>query len=85
MRRGPKQSELSFSVELAEGLTLMEAQPHAELRRLDVGLGNQTLRLEFGSDCSSYTLVLRDGRKLDGFKELLSGGFASQGFNLLPV
>ncbi|XP_076437348.1 uncharacterized protein LOC143276620 isoform X2 [Babylonia areolata] len=60
------------SVELSEGLTLMEAQPHAELRRLDVGLGRQTLRLEYVSDCSSYTLVMRDTAKVDLFLELLS-------------
>ena len=64
------------SVELSEGLTLMEAQPHAELKRVEVGLGSQTLRLEYISDCSSYTLLLRDCQKVDIFKELLSGGFS---------
>lgn len=54
-----------------EDLKLMEAQPHAELRRVDVGLGKQSLRLEFNSDCSSYTMVLRDEDKLEMFKELL--------------
>ncbi|XP_070174710.1 serine/threonine-protein kinase 11-interacting protein-like isoform X2 [Littorina saxatilis] len=61
-----------ISVELSEALTLMEAQPHAELMRVDVGLGNQTLRLEYSSDCSSYTLVLRDAEKLEAVKELFS-------------
>ncbi|KAL8608017.1 hypothetical protein ACOMHN_023833 [Nucella lapillus] len=59
------------NVELGDGLTLMEAQPHAELKRVDAGLGRQTLRLEFVSDCSSYTLVMRDAAKVYAFAELL--------------
>ena len=75
--------DLCFSVELSEALTLMEAQPHAELQRVDVGLGSQTLRLEYLSDCSSYTLVLRNSHKVHTFKDLLSGGCYSF-FFLLP-
>ena len=72
-----RKADLCFSVELSEALTLMEAQPHAELQRVDVGLGSQTLRLEYLSDCSSYTLVLRDSHKVHAFKDLLSGGCSS--------
>ena len=55
----------------------MEAQPLAELRRVGVGLGGQTLRLEFTGDCSSYTLVARDAEKVCLFSELLSGQYFS--------
>ena len=79
-----RKADLCFSVELSEALTLMEAQPHAELQRVDVGLGSQTLRLEYLSDCSSYTLVLRNSHKVHTFKDLLSGGCYSFFFFLLP-
>ncbi|KAK7483010.1 hypothetical protein BaRGS_00025787 [Batillaria attramentaria] len=60
------------SVEPKDALTCVEIQPLAELKRVEVGLGRQTIRLEFTTDCSSYTLIMRNEEKVEAFLERLS-------------
>lgn len=62
------------SIEPKDALTCTEIQPLAELQRVDVGLGRQTVRLEFSTDCSSYTLVTRNADKVEVFIQRMSGG-----------
>lgn len=52
-------------------LNCVEIQPINELRYIDVGLGGQSLRLEFNTDCSSYTFVTRNQDKTLQFVEVL--------------
>ncbi|XP_053390035.1 uncharacterized protein LOC128552966 [Mercenaria mercenaria] len=49
-----------------------EDQPITELRYVDIGLGYQTLRLEFETECSSYTLLIADEGRCKKFKTLIS-------------
>ncbi|XP_060561365.1 serine/threonine-protein kinase 11-interacting protein-like [Ruditapes philippinarum] len=49
-----------------------ENQPISELRYIDIGLGYQTLRLEFETECSSYTLLIADEGKCKQFLTLIS-------------
>ncbi|CAG5135855.1 unnamed protein product [Candidula unifasciata] len=57
-------------------LHCVEIQPIPELRYIDVGLGGQTFRLEFVTDCSSYTFVTRNHDKTVQFVELLHTNLA---------
>ncbi|KAK3105989.1 hypothetical protein FSP39_010321 [Pinctada imbricata] len=41
-------------------LTCVENQPITELQYIDIGLGYQSLRFEFSTECSSYTFCIRD-------------------------
>ncbi|KAH9492420.1 hypothetical protein Btru_051065 [Bulinus truncatus] len=57
-------------------LTCIEIQPIPELRFVDVGLGGQSFRLEFVTDCSSYTFITRNKEKTLQFVELLHTNLA---------
>lgn len=59
------------SVEPKDALNCVEIQPLAELKRVEVGLGGQTIRLEFKTDCSSYTLIMFNEDKVEAFVERL--------------
>ncbi|BFZ06244.1 hypothetical protein BsWGS_09283 [Bradybaena similaris] len=55
----------------------VDVQPIPELRYIDVGLGGQSLRLEFVTDCSSFSLITGDRDKTAQFVEVLHGHLAS--------
>ncbi|XP_055859810.1 uncharacterized protein LOC106068855 [Biomphalaria glabrata] len=57
-------------------LTCVETQPIPELRYIDVGLGGQSFRLEFVTDCSSFTFITRNKEKTLQFVELLHTNLA---------
>ena len=57
----------------SDWLKCYEDQPITELQYVDVGLGYQSLRLEFGTDCSSYTLLIMDEGRCKRFLTLLTG------------
>ncbi|CAL1528335.1 unnamed protein product, partial [Lymnaea stagnalis] len=57
-------------------LTCVEIQPIPELRYIDVGLAVESLRLEFVTDCSSYTLITRNRDKTSQFVEVLHTNLA---------
>ncbi|XP_005094455.1 uncharacterized protein LOC101855476 [Aplysia californica] len=59
------------SKEPDQWLQCVEIQPIPELRYIDVGLGGQSLRLEFNTDCSSFTIVTRNRDKTSQFVDLL--------------
>lgn len=58
-----------------------EDQPITELQFVDVGLGYQSLRLEFGTDCSSYSLLIMDEGRCKRFLTLLTGIVQSVSMN----
>ena len=64
-----------FSDSASDWLKCYEDQPITELQFVDAGLGYQSLRLEFGTDCSSYTLLIMDEGKCKRFLTLLTGTF----------
>ncbi|CAG5128230.1 unnamed protein product [Candidula unifasciata] len=55
----------------------VEIQPIPELRYIDMGLGGQSLRLEFVTDCSSFTLIIGNRDKTVQFVEALHGHLTS--------
>ena len=57
----------------SDWLKCYEDQPITELQFVDVGLGYQSLRLEFGTDCSSYSLLIMDEGRCKRFLTLLTG------------
>ena len=57
----------------SDWLKCYEDQPITELQFVDAGLGYQSLRLEFGTDCSSYTLLIMDEGRCKRFLTLLTG------------
>ncbi|GFN94786.1 serine/threonine-protein kinase 11-interacting protein, partial [Plakobranchus ocellatus] len=54
----------------------IEIQPIPELRHIDVGLGGQSLRVEFVTDCSSYTIVTRNRDRTSQFVDVLHTNLA---------
>ncbi|XP_050407128.1 serine/threonine-protein kinase 11-interacting protein isoform X1 [Patella vulgata] len=64
----------------ATWLTCLDIQPVNELFHVDVGLGNQSIRLEFGTDCSCYTLIIRDEKRCQDFVHHLEELFKSELF-----
>ncbi|KAL5009658.1 hypothetical protein ScPMuIL_011963 [Solemya velum] len=54
-------------------LQSIEKQPITELQYIDIGLGYQSIRLEFGAQCSCFTLLIRDEGRCKKFIELLTG------------
>ena len=61
----------------SESLVVTDALNLGSLRSVHIGLGRQTVRMEFGSDSSSYTLIIRDSGMLGAIKALLSGEHAA--------
>ncbi|KAH3730838.1 hypothetical protein DPMN_056836 [Dreissena polymorpha] len=53
-------------------LVCYEDQLITELRYIDIGLGYQTLRLEFGTECASYSLLIADEGRCKQFLTLIS-------------
>ncbi|RUS72462.1 hypothetical protein EGW08_019779 [Elysia chlorotica] len=54
----------------------VEIQPIPELRYIDLGLGGQSLRLEFVTDCSSYTIITRNRDRTAQFVDVLHTNLA---------
>jgi hypothetical protein len=71
--------------DITDGLTCIENQPMTELRYIDIGLGHQSVRLEFDTMCSSYSLIFRDVERCHSFISVLTGNILQQYFSLLGV
>ncbi|WAR05991.1 S11IP-like protein [Mya arenaria] len=56
----------------SDWLKCYEDQPITELHYIDIGLGYQSLRLEFDTECASYTLLIADEGKCKKFLTLIS-------------
>ncbi|KAL4228720.1 protein kinase binding [Mactra antiquata] len=56
----------------SDWLKCYEDQPISELQYIDIGLGYQTLRLEFDTVCSSFTLLIADEGRCKQFFTLMS-------------
>jgi len=54
-------------------LKLYEDQSITELQYIDIGLGYQTLRLEFSKPGSSYSLLIADESRCKQFLTLITG------------
>ncbi|GFS11685.1 serine/threonine-protein kinase 11-interacting protein [Elysia marginata] len=60
----------------SQWVNCIEIQPIPELRYIDLGLGGQSLRLEFVTDCSSYTIITRNRDRTTQFIEVLHTNLA---------
>ena len=57
----------------ADYLKCIDKQPITELQYVDIGLGQQSFRLEFEQAGSSYSLLLRDELKCKAFLGFFTG------------
>ncbi|XP_025081094.1 serine/threonine-protein kinase 11-interacting protein-like [Pomacea canaliculata] len=64
-------NDSDISEDPSTALTCRDIQPLGELKQVASGLGQQTVRLEFVTDCSSYTLIFRDKEKTQAFMQRL--------------
>ncbi|XP_078333098.1 serine/threonine-protein kinase 11-interacting protein-like isoform X2 [Crassostrea virginica] len=55
-----------------DGLSCIENQPMTELCYVDIGLGYQSVRLEFDTMCSSYSFLIRDEERCKSFISLVT-------------
>ncbi|CAG2185846.1 unnamed protein product [Mytilus edulis] len=53
-------------------LKCIENQPITELQYIDIGLGYQSLRFEFSTECSSFTFLIRDEGRCKYFINLIT-------------
>ncbi|CAC5369450.1 unnamed protein product [Mytilus coruscus] len=53
-------------------LKCIENQPITELQYIDIGLGYQSLRFEFSTECSSFTFLIRDEGRCKYFINLVT-------------
>ncbi|XP_052092248.1 serine/threonine-protein kinase 11-interacting protein-like isoform X2 [Mytilus californianus] len=53
-------------------LKCIENQPITELQYIDIGLGYQSLRFEFSTECSSFTFLIRDEGRCKHFINLVT-------------
>ncbi|XP_061177845.1 serine/threonine-protein kinase 11-interacting protein-like isoform X2 [Saccostrea echinata] len=58
--------------ENTDGLSCIENQPITELCYIDIGLGYQSVRLEFDTMCSSYSFLIRDEERCKSFISLVT-------------
>lgn len=58
--------------ENSDGLSCIENQPMTELCYVDIGLGYQSMRLEFDTMCSSYSFLIRDEERCKSFISLIT-------------
>ncbi|KAK3612193.1 hypothetical protein CHS0354_016581 [Potamilus streckersoni] len=65
----------------SDWLTCIDNQPITELRYIDIGLGYQSLRLEFGTECSSFTFIIRDEKRCQNFLSFFTGIVQSSTFS----
>ncbi|XP_013419864.1 uncharacterized protein LOC106180429 isoform X1 [Lingula anatina] len=61
------------SEKLEDALKVVDQQPVTELQFVDIGLGHQSFRLEFGTDGSCYTFLLKDEDRCKRFLALFIG------------
>lgn len=66
---------LLLSRENSDGLSCIENQPMTELCYVDIGLGYQSVRLEFDTMCSSYSFLIRDEERCKSFISLITGSW----------
>ncbi|XP_069121342.1 serine/threonine-protein kinase 11-interacting protein-like [Argopecten irradians] len=66
-------AEYSSSDSVDLSLSCIENQPITELQYIDIGLGYQTLRFEFDTECSSYTFLIRDEKRCKTYISLITG------------
>lgn len=66
---------LLLSRENSDGLSCIENQPMTELCYIDIGLGYQSVRLEFDTMCSSYSFLIRDEERCKSFISLITGSW----------
>lgn len=64
---------LLLSRENSDGLSCIENQPMTELCYVDIGLGYQSVRLEFDTMCSSYSFLIREEERCKSFISLITG------------
>ncbi|XP_041372352.1 serine/threonine-protein kinase 11-interacting protein-like [Gigantopelta aegis] len=57
----------------ADWLKTVDIQPVPELRYIDMGLGCQSFRLEFRTECSCYNFIVRDESRCKKFVDFLEG------------
>ncbi|XP_071103908.1 serine/threonine-protein kinase 11-interacting protein-like [Haliotis cracherodii] len=62
----------SSSETVSDWLTTVDIQPVTELQFVDMGLGRQCFRLEFDTECSCYTFIMRDADQCNSFVTFLS-------------
>ncbi|OWF48594.1 serine/threonine-protein kinase 11-interacting protein-like isoform X2 [Mizuhopecten yessoensis] len=73
--------EYSSSDSVDTSLSCIENQPITELQYIDIGLGYQTLRFEFDTECSSYTFIIRDEKRCKSYISLITGIVQSTAFS----
>ncbi|XP_060084955.1 serine/threonine-protein kinase 11-interacting protein-like, partial [Ylistrum balloti] len=74
-------AEFSSSDSVDMSLSCIENQPITELQYIDIGLGYQTLRFEFDTECSSYTFLIRDEKRCKTYISLITGIVQSTAFS----
>ncbi|XP_033732622.1 serine/threonine-protein kinase 11-interacting protein-like [Pecten maximus] len=74
-------AEYSSSDSVDMSLSCIENQPITELQYIDIGLGYQTLRFEFDTECSSYTFLIRDEKRCKTYINLITGIVQSTAFS----
>ncbi|XP_046575315.1 LOW QUALITY PROTEIN: serine/threonine-protein kinase 11-interacting protein-like [Haliotis rubra] len=57
---------------VSDWLTTVDIQPVTELQYVDMGLGCQCFRMEFDTECSCYTFMMRDADQCNSFVTFLS-------------
>ncbi|KAL3836946.1 hypothetical protein ACJMK2_022348 [Sinanodonta woodiana] len=65
----------------SDWLKCIENQPITELQYIDIGMGYQSLRLEFGTECSSFTFIIRDEKRCQHFLSYFTGIVQSSAFS----
>lgn len=58
---------------LSDWLQKRDSHPIVELSYLEVGLGSQSIHMEFGNDGMAYTVLVRDSLRCKRFFGLLTG------------
>lgn len=59
--------------QLSDWLQKRDSHPIVELSYLEVGLGSQTIHMQFGEGDAAYTLLVRDSLRCKRFFSLLTG------------
>lgn len=59
--------------QLSDWLQKRDSHPILELSYLEVGLGSQTIHMQFGEGGAAYTLLVRDSLRCKRFFGLLTG------------
>ncbi|XP_067686278.1 serine/threonine-protein kinase 11-interacting protein-like isoform X2 [Haliotis asinina] len=67
-----KVADDTSSETVSDWLTTVDIQPVTELQYVDMGLGCQSFRLEFDTECSCYTFIMRDADQCNSFVTFLS-------------